>query len=77
MYQPEVLYLIGKMRHKELLRIAEQERLLRSVRKNRNGYRSSPCMINDQIQAHQLKPYESNPRYSSLLLQSLLCMKEE
>lgn len=77
MYQPEILYLIGKMRHKEFLRIAEQERLLRLIGKNRNGNRSSPYMIDDQIQAHQPKPYESNPRNSSLLFQSLLCMKEE
>lgn len=77
MYQPEILYLIGKMRHKEFLRIAEHERLLRSIRKNRNGNRSSLYMISDQIHAHQLKPYESNPRHSNLLFQSLLCMKEE
>lgn len=77
MYQPEILYLIGKMRHKEFLRTAEQERLLRSIRKNRKGNRPSPYLIKNQIQAHQLKPYESNTRYSNLLFQSLLCMKEE
>jgi len=39
MYHPEILYLLGRLRHRELLRQAEQAHLIALALENRSGNR--------------------------------------
>lgn len=66
MYQPEVLYLLGKLRQRELLRQAKQMHLITSALKNRSGTRGRGLKIPAWIQA-QVPGRKEGPSNPSLI----------